>query len=127
MKWYFAFFIIFISQNTLAGYDVHITHKENWFDENEICINKSDWKQYLDHDSTIQNDLDNGIGNYLVYINKNEYSMWFDYKNCDLGTKNPNAELLGKFIEIAKALNAKVQGDDGEIYITPEKFYYKEE
>jgi hypothetical protein len=40
--------------------------------------------------------------------------MWFDYNNCDLETKNPNEELLGKLIEIAKA-----QGDDGEVYITP--------
>ncbi len=126
MKRYFAVFLLFIGQNTLAGYEVHITHKENWFDENTICINKDDWQSYLENNSVIQDDSNNGIGNYLVHINNNEYSMWFDYNNCDLQTKNPNAELLGKFIEIAKALNAKVQGDDGEVYITPENFYYEE-
>jgi hypothetical protein len=36
MKWYFAIFLLFIGQNVLAGYEVHITHKENWFDENTI-------------------------------------------------------------------------------------------
>lgn len=63
---------------------------------NDICINKADWKKYLETDSSIQVIHDNSEGSYLVYINNDEYAMWIDYKGCDLMTKNPNTEFLNK-------------------------------
>ena len=42
--------------------------------------------------------------------------------NCqtqgDIFTKNPDPSTIEKMISIAKKLNARVQGDDGEIYIS---------
>lgn len=117
-------FIFMVSQFAFAGYDVHVTKKEHWTDENDICINKADWKKYLETNSSIQVDHDSIEDSYLVYINNDEYAMWIDYKGCDLMTKNPNTEFINKLIEISKALDAKVQGDDGEVYITPDQLIY---
>ena len=37
-------------------------------------------------------------------------------RNRNISVKNPDPEVLGKVWQIAQALRAKVQGDDGEIY-----------
>ena len=41
---------------------------------------------------------------------------WFDYWKGIINTKNPDVSTIRKMLQIASALNAKVQGDDGEIY-----------
>jgi len=38
---------------------------------------------------------------------------WFQ---DDIYTKNPDEPILAKMLQIASALGARVQGDDGEIY-----------
>ena len=35
----------------------------------------------------------------------------------DIETKNPDAPVIQKMILIAESLNARVQGDDGEVYL----------
>lgn len=42
---------------------------------------------------------------------------WFDWFEGNIYTKNPDDPLIDKAVEIAKNLDARVQGDDGEIYI----------
>lgn len=42
---------------------------------------------------------------------------WIDYFEGDLFSKYPDKPLIDKMVQIANALNAKVQGDDGEIYL----------
>ena len=117
--------MLLISQFSAAGYDIHITQKEYWADENKICINKEALSKYLKTDLSIQVDNNNSASSYLVNINKNQYPMWIDSAGCDLVAKDPNTDFLNKLIEIAKALGAKVQGDEGEIYITPDEFIFQ--
>ena len=38
------------------------------------------------------------------------------FSGCSGSTKNPDAPTIRKMLQIASALNAKVQGDDGEFY-----------
>lgn len=41
---------------------------------------------------------------------------WFDYSNGNFVCKNPDDEIIKKMLDIAQRLNAKVQGDEGELY-----------
>ena len=41
---------------------------------------------------------------------------WFSHSQGDVVVKNPDREILRKMWLVAGAFNAKVQGDDGEIY-----------
>lgn len=42
---------------------------------------------------------------------------WLDWSEGNIHSKNPDDRLIDKMVEVAKRLNAKVQGDDGEIYV----------
>ena len=125
------------------GYNLHITRKENWFDEddsNEIKL--TEWIDYVKSDNEMR--LDNQAsattddGDDVTYTNKGlavwtSYSQsglddnyaWLDLRAGNVTVKNPDDEIKNKMIDIADRLNAKVQGDDGEIYdtkiFTPDK------
>lgn len=115
------------------GYDVHITRKENWFDEGEQLITLQEWVDLIHKDSEMR--LDNfaeaNIGNGQTLHVESEglavwhtYSKdglngnmaWFDYWNGTIKVKNPDTEILKKMWEIAQKLSAIVQGDECEIY-----------
>lgn len=113
------------------GYDLHITRKENWVDEDEsykdILLN--DWLEYIHNDPELQISDAYQIENpqkpdesmpapgFCDWLNHplNE-SRWFDYYQGNIGTKNPDEHTIRKMLSIAKAFDATVQGDDGEIY-----------
>jgi hypothetical protein len=115
------------------GYNLYITRKENWFDEDDSnCISLAEWTKYLKDDSEMH--LDNFAeattnGEY-VKVETNGMSVWTKYSKAVAGgnhawfwpdngsivVKNHDIEIRNKMIDIARALKAKVQGDDGEIY-----------
>ena len=118
------------------GYDLHITRKENWFDEDDSNdIKLTEWTEYIKSDNEMR--LDNQAsattdnGDNVTYTNQGlavwtSYSQsglddnyaWFDLRAGNVTVKNPDDEIKNKMIDIADRLNAKVQGDDGEIYDT---------
>jgi hypothetical protein len=115
------------------GYDIHITRKENWFDDDGLNISIDEWKGVVNNDSEMR--LDNfaetvtGAGE-IIRIESDglavwtKYSKsgiegnyaWFMYSNGEITVKNPDEEIINKMVKIAEHLNAKVQGDEGEIY-----------
>ena len=116
------------------GYDVHITRKENWFDEDETYnISIEEWKEIVANDpemrlgnfaqaTTTNGDTlrveNDGLSIWTKYsgdgVNGNH--AWFDYYKGTIVVKNPDTEIIAKMISIAEKLKAKVQGDEGEIY-----------
>jgi len=42
--------------------------------------------------------------------------VWFAWWRGNIDVKNPDEEVIAKMRSVAKALNARVQGDDGEGY-----------
>ena len=111
--------LLLISPITYAGYNVYITKKEFYLNDGE-CITKQEWNTYLETDPTITADLQNSEEDFLVSIDEQEFSLWYDDRNsCDLLTKNPTPEAIGKMIDISKKLKATVQGEESEIYLTP--------
>jgi len=115
------------------GYDVHITRKRNWFDD-EPKITMAEWLAYLESDATMRLDgyaeATTPNGDTLRYENEGlavwigysrhhpqqQIIAWFDFWKGDIAVKNPDEEIRRKMWLIAQVLDAKVQGDDGEIY-----------
>ncbi len=108
------------------GYDLHITRKEHWFDDEGEEITLSEWLDYINSDQELNitdtNELDNieNTSSPLGYCEWNVHPLndkwWFDYSNGNIYTKNPDNDTIIKMLSIAEKLNAKVQGDDGEVY-----------
>jgi len=120
------------------GYNIHITRKENWFDENDTNnISLTEWTEYIKSDNEMR--LDNfaeatATNGEYVRVETKGMSVWTKYSkdghdgnhawfwpdSGNIVVKNPDIEIRNKMIDIAGRLRAKVQGDDGEIYDTKE-------
>ena len=114
------------------GYDLHITRKEHWADEeqNSGDISLEEWLAYIyNPDSELE--LSDGYRIKIPGIETNsqvapgfcEWAAhplnkrpWFNYSDGNISTKYPDEATVGKMILMAEVLNAKVQGDDGEVY-----------
>ena len=117
------------------GYDVHITRQINWFDGDNIRkITLDEWRNYISNDEEMR--LDNvakaTVSNQQLSAKREGLSIWtryskdgvkgshawFDYRDGNIVVKNPDKEILSKMQEVANSLDAKVQGDDGELYLS---------
>lgn len=115
------------------GYDVHITRKENWFDESGPQIRLEEWKALVLADPDMRLDgyatavvgdgsilrVDSeGLAVWTAYAGTGigGNMAWFDFSQGNVIVKNPDSASLDKMWRIAGKLGAKVQGDDGEEY-----------
>jgi hypothetical protein len=114
------------------GYEIHITRKENWFDD-EPKISLDEWKSYIASDPEMRLDgyaeaalpsgnvlrvESDGLSVWTAYSKHGVDGgmAWFDFRTGNLVVKNPDSEILAKMWMIAEKLQARVQGDEGEIY-----------
>ncbi|MER7735636.1 hypothetical protein ABTX80_32585 [Streptomyces erythrochromogenes] len=79
------------------GYDVHITRSENWWDEDGQDINTAEWEAVV------------AAHPGLVMV-----PMWWNAGR--IVSKNPSDAVIATMCQVAKVLEARVQGDDGEYY-----------
>lgn len=94
------------------GYDVHITCKENWHDEdmyNEISL--AEWLQYARAEKDLE--IENTETGTIIWNRR----AWLYWHKGNISVKNPDEGTLLKMITIAEDFLAGVQGDDGEFYI----------
>ncbi|MFN8309343.1 MAG: hypothetical protein U0T73_05220 [Chitinophagales bacterium] len=115
------------------GYQVHITRKQSWFDETGSEITMKEWKDFVKSDPELR--LDNfiewsnedgkilkreidGLTVWTAYSKNRDggNQAWIDWNEGNVTVKNPDNEFLLKMCAMAKHLNARVQGDDGEFY-----------
>ena len=115
------------------GYNLHITRKEDWFDgsKNED-ISPEEWVEYVKGDPELQvdgfmnvkaTDIDGTMKNekrdifvWTTYSKLKENGGWIYYDHGNITVKNPDNEFIHKMKLIAQSLQAKVVGDDGELY-----------
>jgi hypothetical protein len=114
------------------GYDVHITRKQSWSDENGPEIPLAEWIAVVGADPDMRLDgyaetrvgdgsilrlESEGLSVWTAYSRHSENGMaWFSFHKGNVVVKNPDPEILQKMWSLAQALSAKVQGDDGELY-----------
>ena len=100
------------------GYDLHITRKEFWSDEDGPTIRIDEWIAYLNGDPEIEADPENpGLENWRLAKHPEKWPLWWDRRG-EIYTKNPDSEVIKKMVQIAESLHARVLGDDDEIYGT---------
>jgi len=115
------------------GYDVHITRKENWFDESGPRIDIDEWEAVVLSDPDMRLDgyasavvgngsvlriESNGLAVWTAYAgNGIDGNMaWLDFRQGNIVVKNPDGAILRKMWLLAQRLDAKVQGDECEAY-----------
>jgi len=98
------------------GYDLHITRKKFWADQEGPPITTDEWVRYVASDPELRLDQSNDRHAVELSVESEHEEPWLELFQGDVYTKNPDEPILAKMLEIGKALNAKVQGDDGEIY-----------
>ncbi|BDU21695.1 hypothetical protein [Dyella sp. GSA-30] len=115
------------------GYEIHITRKKEWLDNDGPNISLEDWKAYLSSDPDMRLDgyaeATSGNGDVLR-VEHEGLAVWIAYSghgvngnmawlypgSAGIIAKNPDEEIRQKMFEIAQALGARVLGDDGEEY-----------
>lgn len=115
------------------GYDIHITRKANWFDEEGDQITSAEWMAYIRSDPEMRLDgyaqanLRDGsvlrvddptMAVWIAHPEHDEHDgmAWLRLSRGAVVAKNPDEATLRKMWCIAEALGAQVQGDDGELY-----------
>jgi len=99
-----------------VGYDLHVTRKEYWSDDDGPVISLEEWQTYVTNDPEIEPDSENpGPENYVIVTHPQRWSIWWD-ETGELYSKNPDRVVIAKLVQIAAALGARVLGDDEEIY-----------
>ena len=98
------------------GYDLHITRAEFYANNSGHEITAEEWLRYIENDPELQLVPTNGK-HFAKWSGKSKYpDPWFDWFEGCIDTKNPDKAIVGKMLQIAKQLGARVQGDDGEFY-----------
>jgi len=116
MRFLIFLFLFTASSAALAGYDLHITRKNNWADKEGAKITFSEWRSYVQQDKEIQNDSRNSENDFIVSVDGETFPIWYDPRLGELSTKNPSDVAIEKLKRIATRLKARIQGDDGELY-----------
>lgn len=100
------------------GYYLYITRREDHGDEDGPEITAEEWLEYIRDDREL--DLAGINGDYFTYWSgpSAHPEAWFNWMGGDIHAKNPDDAMIEKMVQIANELNAKVQGDDGEIYLS---------
>jgi hypothetical protein len=114
------------------GYDLHITRKQRWSDENGPEIPLAAWIAVVAADRDMRLDgfaetrvgdgsilrIENiGLAVWTAWSLHSENGMaWFSFGHGNVIVKNPDLEIRRKMWSLAQTLSAKVQGDDGEFY-----------
>lgn len=100
------------------GYDVHISRKSFWADEDDKqTISLLEWQNCIKHDPEIGPDPENQDQyNFLFLRKEGNWPLWFNPRLGEIYTKNPPPDVIAKMVRTAAMLGAKVCGDDDEEY-----------
>lgn len=97
------------------GYDLHITRRQSWSDGDGPEITKEEWLAYVARSSDLESP--DPESDYVLWRGESKHEIpWLCWGFGNISTKNPDRALIVKMIQIARDLNARVEGDDGEEY-----------
>lgn len=98
------------------GYDVHITRAEEWSANEGREITADEWLEFIQSDPELIPVPENGEY-FVVWRGATKYpETWFSWSDGNITTKHPDSATLRKMLQMARAFEAKIQGDDGEVY-----------
>ena len=118
------------------SYELHITRKEKWSDENsqDNSISLDEWEKYVASDSEMRQENSAEImtpdqkvirlkaeGLSVWNGHPENVKVWFDWYRGRISVKNPDDYMVEKMLRVSKVFNARVLGDEGETYNRNEK------
>jgi len=115
------------------GYEVHVTRRELWWDEDGPEIALEEWVDLVREDQELRldgfaeartpagatiriDDPSMTVWTGFSGHDANGVTVWLMHSHGRIVAKNPHPEILQKLWQIAQTLSARVQGDDGEFY-----------
>lgn len=111
------------------GYNPYITRRKNHIEEEGPSISEEEWRDIVEADPSLSFKHED-YPLTAFWDGKCEYpDPWFDYSAAygSIDTKNPDDTIINKMLEMASKFDAKVQGDDGEIYRSSADTYYEDD
>lgn len=99
------------------GYDLRITRAPGfWAEYEDGGISAQEWLAFIEADPELS--LEPGHEHFARWAGPSKYpDPWFDWWQGTIKTKNPDPPIIDKMIRMAAQLSARVQGDDGEVYL----------
>ncbi len=98
------------------GYELHITRAANWAENQGDYIHADVWLSLVEADAELTLNIRNGPY-FAMWSGPSDHEQpWFDWSGGNIYAKYPDQKMLGKMLQIANRVGAKVQGDDGELY-----------
>lgn len=114
------------------GYDLHITRRADWADEEGPAITQAEWESYITTDPDLRLDgymeattaagatlrmEEAGIAVWIAHPHLTEHGGWITLDSRgNIVVKNPDEAFRQKMWKIAQALDARLVGDEGETY-----------
>ncbi len=99
------------------GYEIHITRRNNWSDFGPPAISLAEWKLAADqYNDFVIGDVSDSEDEDAKAMCRRGACRYFFYSDGQISVKKPTRQVLLRMCEIAKVLNVKVIGDDGETY-----------
>lgn len=115
------------------GYDLHITRKDDWSDTDGREITLEEWILYTSGDTSLKIDRDHSAEQdpavasgakepgHAIWVKwparkEGQREAWVWHAQGNLIAADPDASFRRKLFLIADSLDAKLQGDGGEIY-----------
>ncbi|QXE38703.1 hypothetical protein KQY30_35275 [Streptomyces sp. GMY02] len=113
------------------GYDVHVTRRTPWWEEEGELITTQEWAAVVAADADLemvrvaqasphgQDGMEyrhEWLAQMVTHPERDTQGAWLDWREGRIVVKNPDEILLKKMREIGGVLGARVQGDDCEYY-----------
>ncbi|MFF4401729.1 hypothetical protein [Streptomyces sp. NPDC001480] len=114
------------------GYDVHITRRTPWWEDEGEQITTQEWAAVVAADpelemvqvarvsprgqDTVLEYRHEWLAQMVTHPERDTHGAWLDWGEGQIVVKHPDELLLKKMREIAGVLGARVQGDDCEYY-----------
>ncbi|MCI3277002.1 hypothetical protein [Streptomyces cylindrosporus] len=106
------------------GYDIHITRRQDRWDEDGSEIAAHEWQAVVESDADLSmipappgwSGPSQWSAVLTTHPDEERLGTALHGASGEIGAKNPSDILIAKMRQAAKALNARLQGDDGEYY-----------
>jgi hypothetical protein len=106
------------------GVELHITRAHEWLDNQDQQIGADEWLAFIAADPELQLCPEHGPL-FVRWLGKSALEdPWLDWSKGNIYSKWPESALYCKMLEIARALDAKVQDDDGGVYSTEDQWQF---
>jgi hypothetical protein len=98
------------------GYSLYITRREHWHDDSGPEIALLEWQQVVESDATLSWEPD--LGDHFATWSgaTSPEPPWLIWDNGNLESKYPPVDFIRKMASLASQLNARVVGEEGELY-----------